>query len=268
MSDKRSQSLIFAGTVFSISTTLGQVIAIESLPLKLFIGIPNLLVWLYVLYCYATFKPPKPTRKVVRRIKAKIRGNLELKFKTVQDKETLKQLWKIDQQAYGDYNINFDTFLEWWTKFPLSNLVMMRGSTILGSVGILPLTEECFEDLKELRKREQNIHAQDIMSVDQARSCRTWYISGIMLVSTPEQTFHLLISQALRHWLDIALDDIGIFKFLALAYTKADQDLLLLLGFQAYYPNPPKGFLPVYYRGIESKTEIIDLMKSLNDTDS
>ncbi len=39
---------------------------------------------------------------------------------------------------------------------------MIRGSAILGSIGILPLTDECFEELKELRKRERNIRAHDI----------------------------------------------------------------------------------------------------------
>lgn len=264
MSDKRSQALILAGSVFSISTTLGQVIAIESLSLKLLIGVPNFLVWLYVLYCYTTFKPPKPTRKQVRRIKSRIKRDTKLKFKTVEDKETLKQLWKIDQQAYGDYNISFETFLEWWTKYPLSNLVMMRGSEILGSVGILPLTQECFEELKELHKKEQNIRLHDILSIDQAPFCKTWYISGAMLVDKSEQVLPLLIAQALEHWLSMVSDNRKNFKLLALAYTKEDRDLLSSLEFQEYCSSPPKGFLPVYYRSIESKAEIVDLVNNLN----
>ncbi len=68
----------------------------------------------------------------------------------------------------------------------------------------------------------------------------------------------------MQNWLDIVSDNGKIFKFLALAYTKADQDLLLLLGFQEYRSNPPKGFLPVYYRSIESKVEIVELVNNLN----
>lgn len=264
MSDNRSQALILAASVFSISTTLGQVIAIESLSVKLLIGIPNLLVWLYVLYCYITFKPPKPTRKQVKKIESKIKKDTKLKFTTVKDKETLKQLWKIDQQAYGDYNIVFETFLEWWTQYQPGILIMMRGSEILGSVGIFPITEECFEDLKELRKREQNIHCHDIIPTNQVLSCRTWYVSGVMLINTSEEIFHLLLFQAIQHWLNAVPDDGRTFKFLALAYTKADQDLLLLLGFKEYSSNPPKGFLPVYYRSFESKSEVANLANNLN----
>ncbi|MEP0870943.1 hypothetical protein NDA01_14135 [Trichocoleus desertorum AS-A10] len=192
-----------------------------------------------------------------------MRQDKELRFRTISDKETLKRLWRLDQQAYGDYNIDIEVFMEWWTQYPPGILLMTRGSKILGSIGIWPLTEECFEEIKEFRKKEKNIRAHDIFSQAEAFKCKTWYISGIML-NTPEQNFHLLIAQALHNWAQI-VSSTGLFKFLALAYTREDQDLLELLDFQEHCSNPPKGFLPTYYRSVEDKTDIDELIKSLKN---
>lgn len=263
MYDKRTKALILAGSVFSISTTLGQVVSIESWLVKLLVGIPNLLIWFYVLYCYVTFKAPKPTRVHIKKLHSMMKQDRELRFRTIPDKETLKRLWKLDQQAYGEYSIDFETFIEWWKQYPSGILIMTRGSKILGSIGIWPLTEECFEEIKELRKNEKNIRAHDIVTQAEAFKCKTWYISGIML-NTPEQSFHLLIAHALHDWSKITSNK-GIFKFLALAYTREDQDLLELLEFQEHCSNSPKGFLPTYYRSIEDKADIDELIKSLRN---
>lgn len=84
------------------------------------------------------------------------------------------------------------------------------------------------------------------------------------MLNTPKQNFHLLIAQALYNWAQIASNK-GIFRFLALAYTREDQDLLELLDFQEHCSNPPKGFLPTYYRSIEDKTDIDELIKGLRN---
>jgi hypothetical protein len=261
MKDKRSTSLIIAGSVFSISTTLAQIADIESQQVQILFAVPNVVVWLYVLYCYATFKRLKPARKHIKDLELRLSKNTELTYRIIPDKETLERVWELDQEAYGDYNIGFATLIDWWEQYPPGILTAIRGTKIIASMGIWPLTEDCFEELKEQRRKECDISKSHILSTDKSFECKTWYFSGI-ITNTPEQIFNLLIAEALMRWAD-SVSDKGSFRLLALAYTREDKDLLSLMNFQQHRPNQPKKFLPVYYQNIQSKADIIQLSTTL-----
>ena len=254
MIDRTTKAFRLAASVFVVSTTVGQVLAIEQWWIKAVIGFPNLPAWIYVAYCNKRYRHFNPTKYQITKVGELLKSTQKIKYRHVKDEAELYTIWKYDTLAYGEENFNFDQFLSWWTRYPYSPFALFEGNDILGSCGIWPLSAEVFARIRESTIPEEMITHMDIVPPEQASGCNYWYFAGIPM-RTERDIFHEYLAESLRDWLS-RLGDHRLIHCVALKYTKNDEDLFSALGFTQYKSPVKKGMLPVFYKTFEGRDEV------------
>lgn len=91
--------------------------------------------------------------------------------------------WEIDQEAYGDCNLSYEKFLEWWTAYPFGSHQLMRGSEILASIGLYPIEREMFFRFRSGEIPESELTPLEIGGIQSGETpAHCWYASGIVVV--------------------------------------------------------------------------------------
>lgn len=168
-----------------------------------------MLAWFYVAFCFVKYKPPRPHKNQIRSITRLIKTEMRLDFRYIREKEELKQISELDNLAYGEYSISYDVLFDWWQKYPKGIFTMCRGHNLLGAIGLWPLAEATFEDIKESRKREQDLRSADIISQGDAGTCQSWHCTGF-LVNTKEDILDELLYHGLSSWIEQMSKDMPI----------------------------------------------------------
>jgi hypothetical protein len=268
MIDRTARATRLAASVFVVSTTLGQVIAIDNRWIQIMILLPNLLSWIYVLYCNKKYRHFSPTKRQITKVSDLLKDTHKIRFRHVKDDVELHLVWEIDTMAYGVDNFNFDHFKSWWTRYPYSPFALVEGNEILGSFGLWPLKEEVFSRIKESIIPEEMITFMDIVSPESVSECVYWYFAGIP-IRTERDIFHQYLAEALRDWIS-RLGDHRLIHCVALRYTTSDENLFKALGFTKYKSPMREGMFPVFYRSFEGRDEIqeyiIALQRGHDDT--
>jgi hypothetical protein len=255
---KKQHALLLAGSAFTISTTLGQVISIQEPWIKLAILIPNLVAWGYVSWVYWHYRVPLPSKRQVESL-AEVFDSESVSFRYARTEIELDHLWRIDNEIYGIYNIRKETYYGWFSRFHSGTLMMFRGPRFIGYVGIFPLTGESFNRLKTGLLAEDDIGPNDICSDEMASVCATWYFSGYALYDA--SLFPVLVAEALRAWASRIPADHFI-EAISFAVPGVDELFFTKLGFVPVSVERKTGQLPIVYRTFD-QSEILNLAHSV-----
>ena len=105
---------------------------------------------------------------------------VDYSIQNVENIEQLKQLWKLDMQAYHDCTITFPTFKKWWSCYPFGSKVYLENGEIVASIGLYPIEEGMAKAF-----RAGHISETDLVPLRLKECQRTpqkfWYASGILL---------------------------------------------------------------------------------------
>lgn len=261
MQKKRENAILWVGSVFTISATVGQVISISDLWIKLAILIPNLIVWVYFIWVYLTYKPPLPSSSTIKELGISLQTS-EVTFRYVRSETELDYVWNIDNIIYGSFNISKQTLYEWYYQYKFGTLMMFKGSKFLGYIGIYPLNKTSFDKLKKGELKEDKIGEKDICSDNEAQQCNTWYFSGYALYE--QSLFRTMVAEALKRWSDLFRDNDTI-EAVSFSYPGSDEEFLEEIGFIKIKEKNSITELPIVYRTFD-KAEVIHLAKSLGKT--
>lgn len=126
-------------------------------------------------------------------------------LETAESLDRLRQLWLIDQEAYGDLSLSFESFQQWWLRYSRGSLLLIDSfDMIAGSIGIYPLSEADYLGLLSGRLPESEIKPVLYDECDLFGS-QHWYASGIVLDSAfrgSPVVLKQLLKNGLSAWLD------------------------------------------------------------------
>jgi hypothetical protein len=138
----------------------------------------------------------------------------------------LKELWALDNAAYGDASLGFEQFHEMWRAFPSGLQVLYFEDVIVGAMGVWPLKAASARAFKDGQLKESAITREDFCTRAN-RPDATWYISGIVLkeeLRGAGLSTSLLMPLAMRAWLNIPVQ----FPCEVLAIASSDDGIWLL----------------------------------------
>jgi hypothetical protein len=186
----------------------------------------------------------------------------KLKMGEIRSPAELKDLWAIDNTAYGDANITFEHFLALWKAFPLGLRVLFFENEIMGAIGIWPVSCHWAERLQAARRKEAQLNSN--MVRQQAPSpTQCWYVTGIVLREQliGSRGSKMLLKDGLGSWLKMAKIQYPC-QILALAYSKHGKRLLERFQFfkvQDEATMPDK--CPLYRLNLGSRAELVEMLR-------
>jgi DNA-binding XRE family transcriptional regulator len=189
----------------------------------------------------------------------------KLRLGDIRSPAELHDLWSMDNVAYGDASITFEHFQELWNAFPLGLRVLFFENTIIGAIGIWPLSGSWARALKAARVRERELPGRTMRAFRQ-KPARYWYISGIVRRSelTGGRTIKPLLSKGINSWLNTAKIRYPCELF-ALASAPAGHALLERFGFfQVQKADAMPDGYPLYGLAVNSRAEFVQLLKERN----
>lgn len=92
----------------------------------------------------------------------------------------LKELWKIDIEAYGPSNISFDVLQDWWMAYPAGIYGLFIQGRISGALGIWPVNRRWMMAFASGRAAEEDLKPE-IIKTSGNRGTDLWYISGLVI---------------------------------------------------------------------------------------
>ncbi len=125
-----------------------------------------------------------------------------LRIGRIETPAQLRDLWEIDASAYGPASITFEHFHALWSAFPHGLCVLFIETTIVGAIGIWPVSEAWATELKAARLREQDLNGA-MMRRFRSVPARYWYISGIVLLESliGSPAIKALLAKGVGTWL-------------------------------------------------------------------
>jgi DNA-binding XRE family transcriptional regulator len=185
-----------------------------------------------------------------------------LRMGEIRSPAELRDLWAIDNTAYGDANITFEHLLALWKAFPLGLRVLFFENEIMGAIGIWPVSCRWAERLQAGRLKEAQLNSRMVRQ-QAGKPTEYWYVTGIVLREQliGSRGSKMLLRDGLGSWLRQA--DIQYpCQILALAFSKHGKRLLERFQFfrvQDEITMPDK--CPLYRLNLGSKSELIELLR-------
>lgn len=127
----------------------------------------------------------------------------------------LGDIASLDATEYGPRSVDERGLMEWHAAYPYGAFVLedrSRGAdAIVGAAGIWPITAEAYEQLVNGTLDERDIGKQHIVPSRLAAKHRHWYLADIIVTKElrrretrqplENSAAHLLVAEALRHWM-------------------------------------------------------------------
>ena len=166
----------------------------------------------------------------------------------------LKDLWRIDIEAYGPSNISFNVLQDWWIAYPAGIYGLFINGRISGALGIWPVNRRWMLAFASGHAAEEDLKP-DIIRTSGSRGTDFWYISGLVIerrlrgsmavpILLKEATVGWAIDGRLKHPVRLA----------AIAISSDGEKLLGRYGFTLRTPSERmKDCHPLYTREIGRK---------------
>ncbi|MDQ3813684.1 MAG: hypothetical protein M3347_07005 [Armatimonadota bacterium] len=239
MSKERLQRFIsFNTAAFGVITAAAGLFAMEGSIIKSVLWLVTLLLIASAVYFFFESK-----KSAVAEIANRIPEASTITVRVVKDEAELRCLYKIEEAEYGSDNIiGLNGVLAWWECYPFGAYVLVKGPTVLGGVGIWPLTEETFYALVEGRLPERKIKDEDICKSSGGQLQAFWYIADLIIADVSfkgkkDGLGFRLLEGAIREWLRIG-NLTPTIHICALAYSASGGTLLRKLGFNCCATSP------------------------------
>ena len=174
--------------------------------------------------------------------------NPGLHVRPIRNLEELEALWHIDNLAYGNANVTFDSFQSWWRAYPRGLQAILQDGEVLGAVGIWPVPEIWQRDFWSGKCSEEELTAEMVSASAEDRS--SWYISGVVLDASKRRTGAIasLLRQAALAW-GIEANIAVPVTLTAMAISQHGERLLSRFGFSLVNHCAKDGF-PIYTRTV------------------
>jgi hypothetical protein len=184
----------------------------------------------------------------------------EFQFGEVVSIAKLKELWVVDNAAYGEASITWETFVGWWRSYPPGLKALFLRDRIVGALGIWPLSDRCAKRLTDGRIKESEITGRMMRGRKPAHS---WYVSGIVLEPkiAGDRAIRALFVEGIRSWLSSESVEFPC-EFLSLASSVAAETLLCGFGFfkvQNAKAMPDRE--PLFGLKVATKEEFLSLLR-------
>jgi transcriptional regulator with XRE-family HTH domain len=186
----------------------------------------------------------------------------KLRMGEIRSPAELKDLWAIDNTAYGNANITFEHFLALWKAFPLGLRVLFFENEIMGAMGIWPVSCQWAERLQAARLKEAQLNS-GMVRQQAGKPAQCWYVTGIVLREQliGSRGSKMLLKDGLGSWLRQARIQYPC-QILALAYSKHGKRLLERFQFfkvQDETTMPDK--CPLFRLNLGSRTELVEMLR-------
>jgi hypothetical protein len=189
-------------------------------------------------------------------------------IQNVRNISTLKQLWRLDIQAYSTedkpYDLSFQEFSNWWRQYPLGSKVLTVSDRIVSSIGIYPLREDQYSKFLKGELEESKLIPVSLKDCKKERQ-HYWYVSGILkdehyidLGLKIHPLYHLL-KESLGLWLTSGHIDFPI-SIASLSISKSGSTLLSKFGFVQQGVNSEEQIL--YELKLSSIEELQTLLRN------
>lgn len=175
------------------------------------------------------------------------RGN-GLSVRSIRSLPELKDLWEIDNRAYGTANVDFAVFKSWWLAYPTGLHAILHHEQILGAIGIWPVPEAWLAEFLKGGSSESELSPAEVADAA-ARPCSSWYLSGIVLDAKHNTSaISYLVRQASLAWALEATLHLPV-TMTAMAISEHGERLLGRFGFSLVLPGEAcKDGFPLYAR--------------------
>lgn len=200
-------------------------------------------------------------------LEALVNNDGTFSIQNIRNISNLKQLWKLDAQAYSldkPYDLSFSEFSTWWKQYSLGSKVLIVSNRIVSSIGIYPLSKDQYVGFLEGSLSENQLIPVSL------KECKKtpqpyWYVSGLIkdenytnLGLKIHPIYHLL-KESLGLWLDSGHLEFPI-SVAALSLSKSACALLSKFGFVRKGQTPEGSFL--YELSISSIEEAQTLLRN------
>jgi hypothetical protein len=99
----------------------------------------------------------------------------------IRDEEHLRELWRIDCEAYQDHSLAFEPFLDWWRRYPYGSNNLLINGEIVASIGLYPIGAEQAAAFAAGQIAEKDLQPISLATCEGA-GVAEWYFSGLVVV--------------------------------------------------------------------------------------
>jgi len=249
VNERTAKALSFAAAAFGAISTLVQVAWMGWTAS----GITLVGTLLCVLFFMRSYRRARAHRTAVEALSALAlppSNGPGFEVRNLNSVEELRELWKIDDENYGESSISFELFRSWWRAYPCGLYAIFDSQKIVGGLGLWPLKKKTFDEFVEGRRKESEITDRGICRVISHAVKDRWYFSGIVLTKRlrRSQAVATLLETSLSNWI-AQLGPTPCVNLAALAYTSEGENMLRRFGFSCYRERTQTlDRLPIYAR--------------------
>jgi hypothetical protein len=169
--------------------------------------------------------------------------------RSVRSETELQVISNLDREYFGADSVDYRGLLGWWKRYPDGVQALVRGSEIVGAVGIWPLSENAFRNLIHGKLDEIDIRPASISKKVDGKPRAYWYFGDIVIAKKHKKRklSLVLLEGAIRHWLNQGNLPSSI-EICAFGFTAEGIALLDKFGFLSHLKSN-KGY-PVFVRAI------------------
>lgn len=187
---------------------------------------------------------------------------LSLSITPIVNLRQLRELWAIDNEAYGDCSIEMGTFQQWWETYPAGLKAVMRDRRIVAAYGLFPLSAEQAEEFQAGRISEAQLIPSNEIEVRRGADV-VWYFSGVVLRQDKrkprDSPLRMLLATGLSSWLS-RLSTFPV-TICSLGFSPDGERLLKRFGFEKQAIVSPPDNCPIYRLQASSKAEAVKILK-------
>lgn len=128
----------------------------------------------------------------------------EILVRSIRNEAELRAVSKLDQEYFGAESIDLPGLLGWWKRYPEGVHVLVKGSEIMGAVGIWPLSKKAFQELVSGNLEDSEIKPTNLSKRSDRKSRSYWYFADIVLSKKykgKKLSFRLL-EGAIKRWIE------------------------------------------------------------------
>jgi hypothetical protein len=102
--------------------------------------------------------------------------------RNIRSNQELTELWKLDEESYGQANIDYEVFMRWWEAYPKGLYAIFLDDQVAGAIGIWPVTKSFIQNFSTGKLKETDLPPEAIKLAGE-RGTDSWYVSGLVVRS-------------------------------------------------------------------------------------
>jgi hypothetical protein len=122
----------------------------------------------------------------------------------VRDESELREVARLDAEAYGGRAIDYAGLYDWWKAYPKGAYVLWVGSKIVGAFGIWSIKKAIYNKILRGEMDETEIKAEHIIRKPADKTHSYWYLADIVLQkeypAKSKRQIWFLLDEAIKLW--------------------------------------------------------------------